>query len=149
MYGRSDNDDYGNGGERDVSSSPNKPLPGSSQHEDFDVFGAAAGVDTQTAGTGQWVRDALDKESNNFFEFVRNSIEEKGEDELSQGEIGQGGEDKCVTFEELFDPEQNSAVVAAQAFYHVLSLATKRRVWVEQMSDLEMIGGEIRIGILA
>lgn len=149
MYGRSDNDDYGNGGEGGISSSPNKPLPGSSQHEDDDVFGAAAGVDTQTAGTSQWVRDALDKEGNNFFEFVRNIIEEKGEDELSQGEIRQGGEDKFVAFEELFDPEQNSAVVAAQAFYHVLSLATKRRVWVEQLSDLEVIGGEIRIGILA
>ncbi|CZR51478.1 related to meiotic cohesin rec8 [Phialocephala subalpina] len=124
--------------------------------DEFEVFGAAAAVDTQTAADSQWLRSALDTESNNFLEYVKNTIDEKGDDELSQDEddldqIGGAGVKggKSITFEELFDPEKNTCMVAAQAFYHVLSLATKKRAWVEQ--DCGMDGmepwGEIRIGV--
>lgn len=134
---------------------------------DFEMFGQAANVDTQTAGTSQWVRDALDKESNNFFEYVRNSIDElpdnsrhnspsnNDNNNVDDGEGGvRGGKGKSVTFDELFNVEGNTAVVAAQAFYHVLCLATKRRVWVEQDVGEDESGekvvpwGEIRIGIV-
>jgi meiotic recombination protein REC8, fungi type len=151
MYGR---DDFGSASQ--ASGYGGGARPSSSQAEkEFELFGAAAGVDTQTAGTSQWVREALDKESNNFFEFVRNTISEKAgdelgndEDELAGGMVG-AGEGNYVTFEELFVPEQNSRIVAAQAFYHVLSLATKGRVWVEQSVgfDLEPFG-EIRVGVV-
>jgi meiotic recombination protein REC8 len=151
MYGR---DDFGSASQ--ASGYAGGAGVSSSQAEkEFELFGAAAGVDTQTAGTSQWVREALDKESNNFFEFVRNTIAEKAgdelgndEDELAGGTVGADGEN-YVTFEELFIPEQNSRIVAAQAFYHVLSLATKGRVWVEQSVgvDLEPFG-EIRVSVV-
>ncbi|KAE8442356.1 hypothetical protein EG329_003427 [Mollisiaceae sp. DMI_Dod_QoI] len=169
MYGRSDNEDG--------RSSSQAPAPGlgfanlglgirssgqgggtgfGDEIDEFELFGAAAAVDTQTAAESQWVRTALDRESENFLEYVRNSIEERSGDELA---LGDGDEDegddvfeeksRTVTFEQLFDPERNTCMVAAQAFYHVLSLATKRRVWVEQ----EVVGmepwGEIRIGVLS
>jgi hypothetical protein len=48
----------------------------------------------------------------------------------------------------LFVPNNNTCIVAAQAFYHVLCLATKNRVWVQQATeDLEPFG-EIRIGVI-
>jgi meiotic recombination protein REC8 len=148
MYGR---DDFGSASQ--ASGYGGGARPSSSQAEkEFELFGVAAGVDTQTAGTSQWVREALDKESNNFFEFVRNTISEKAGDELGDeltGGMADAGGENYVTFEELFVPEQNSRIVAAQAFYHVLSLATKGRVWVEQSVgvDLEPFG-EIRLGVV-
>ena len=125
------------------SSSQNEAI----ESEEFEFYGAAANVDSQTAGTSQWLRTVLDKESNNFLEYVKNSIDEKKGDELSGGdELDNKGR---VTFEELFDPKKYSHVVAAQAFYHVLSLATKHLVWVDQVvnEDFEPFD-EISIGVV-
>ena len=154
MYGRSDND-----AESEVARSKRGESLAhgvSFSQAEFEIFGPAAQVDTQTAGNSQWVRDALDRESGNFFQYVGNTISEKQGDELGGDDAdevggGEGAEETFVTFEELFDPKQNSAMVAAQAFLHVLSLATKARVWVEQELDEEKMEpfGEIRIGILA
>jgi hypothetical protein len=123
--------------------------PSLSQVE-FEVFGPAAQVDTQTAGDSQWVRDILAREAGNFFEYVLNTIPEKAGDELDDDEmeVGIPGQSMSVTFEELFDPRSNSQIVAAQAFYHVLTLATRSRVWVEQDGEMEPFGS-IRIGITA
>jgi hypothetical protein len=86
------------------------------------------------------VREALDREALNFLEYVRHSIMTTADDVQS------------VTFEQLFEPRRNSRIVAAQAFYHVLSLATKGRVWVTQGLEGEGeeggVWGEIRMGIL-
>ncbi|EKD12303.1 uncharacterized protein L3040_000228 [Drepanopeziza brunnea f. sp. 'multigermtubi'] len=148
MYGRSDD---GLGMSSQISALA--PRFGTSSQagagDDFEIFGAAADVDTQTAGSSQWMKDVMDRESNNFFEYVKNTIEEKSGDELGDEDVEV--ESKTVTFEELFATASNSSVVAAQAFYHVLSLATKRRVWVEQDVDAELLEpfGEIRIGVLA
>jgi meiotic recombination protein REC8 len=132
-----DDDDQGRG-----------PEPSFSQME-FEIFGPAAQVDTQTAEDSQWVRDALAREAGNFFEYVLNTISEKGRDVLGEEErhVGAAEKDMFVTFEELFDPTRNSRIVAAQAFYHVLSLVTKNRVWVEQAGDVEPFG-PIRIGVI-
>lgn len=119
--------------------------PSLSQAE-FEMFGPAAQVDTQTAGDSQWVRDVLAQEAGNFFEYVLNTISEKAGDD-GEGPTAVAAKDKFVTFEELFDPTSNSRIVAAQAFYHVLSLATKNRVWVEQDGDMEPFG-LIRIGVV-
>ncbi|KAH7336203.1 hypothetical protein BKA65DRAFT_402806 [Rhexocercosporidium sp. MPI-PUGE-AT-0058] len=117
--------------------------------DEFEMFGVAAGVDTQTAGSSQWMKDVMDRESNNFFEYVKNTIEEMSSDELGEDD-DDGTQQKTVTFEELFVPENNSCIVAAQAFYHILSLATKRKVWVEQDVDEDLLipFGEIRIGVV-
>lgn len=123
------------------------PEPTLSQVE-FEVFGPAAQVDTQTAGDSQWVRDILAQEAGNFFEYVVNTISEKAGDELGISELDTAiaERENVVTFEQLFEPASNSRIVAAQAFYHVLSLATKNRVFVEQDGDMEPFGS-IRIGI--
>ncbi len=148
MYGRSDNFDSPLGA-AGVSSGSSQG-GGGSPNEEFEIFGAAAQVDTQTAGTSQWVRDALHRESENFLEYLQNSIEEKFGDELGdeQDFDVEGREEKSVGFEELFEPGKNTCIVAAQAFYHVLCLATKRRIWVEQGAhDFEPFG-EIKIGVV-
>lgn len=146
MYGRSD--DGADGGS--MLPPPRSSRKGySSSQVEFEMFGPAAQVDTQMAATSQWVSDILDRESGNFFEYVRNTIAEKGGVELLDG--GEQVVEGEVTFEELFDPFVNSAAVAAQAFYHVLSLATKGKVWVDQdegeAEEAEPFG-EIRIGVL-
>lgn len=117
---------------------------------EFQVFGPAAQVDTQTAWNSNWVRDILAREAENFFEYVLNTISEKAGDEVDDDEMegGIAGRDMSVTFEELFDPRSNSQIVAAQAFYHVLTLATKSRVCVRQDGDMEPFGS-IRIRVTA
>ncbi|KAN0119757.1 hypothetical protein V8E51_001965 [Hyaloscypha variabilis] len=150
MYGR-DDEDNASGSQPHAFGGPGGAT--SSQaggHDDFEMYGAAAAVDTQTAGSSQWVKQALDRESENFFEYVKNTISEKLGDELGDDDpLGaQEFAEKSVTFEELFVPNNNTCIVAAQAFYHVLCLATKNRVWVQQAAeDLEPFG-EIRIGVV-
>lgn len=165
MYGRDDELSQSAGVGRAPSSShahgfESQDASRAGAEDDFELFGRTANVDTQTAGTSQWVRQALDRESNNFFDYVRNTIEEKTPDELGDDDDGSharegegegiaGRDARTVTFQELFDEERNSAMVAAQAFYHVLCLATKHRVWVVQDEGAgdDILGGEIRIGV--
>ncbi|PVH85014.1 hypothetical protein DL98DRAFT_452409 [Cadophora sp. DSE1049] len=149
MYGR---DDDGLGSASQASGFHPGGIRTSSQTgggDDFEIFGVAAGVDTQTAGSSQWMKDVMDRESNNFFEYVKNTIEEKSTDELGDEDDAEP-QPKTVTFEELFVPEKNSCIVAAQAFYHILSLATKRKVWVEQDVDDDLLVpfGEIKVGVV-
>ncbi|KAG4436529.1 hypothetical protein IFR05_008003 [Cadophora sp. M221] len=150
MYGR---DDDGLGSASQASSFHPSGFRSSAHAisgDDFEIFGAAAGVDTQTAGSSQWMKDVMDRESNNFFEYVKNTIEEKSTDELGDDADAEPQQQQTVTFEELFIPENNSCIVAAQAFYHILSLAIKRKVWVEQDIDDDLLipFGEIRIGVI-
>ncbi|KAF4629985.1 hypothetical protein G7Y89_g8157 [Cudoniella acicularis] len=148
MYGR-DDDFESMGGDLGVSSSRGGTAPLVNEDE-FEIFGPAANVDTQTAGTSQWVRQALDRESNNFFEYVKNTIEEKSSDELEGDEFADVAKGGVVTFDELFDPEANTAIVAAQAFYHVLGLVTKGKVRVEQEGVEELKPfGTIKISVLS
>jgi hypothetical protein len=150
-YGRSDdpiinnnnnNDDENDDDDAILRRHAHPLLNSSSSHPDlsFEIFGPSANVDTQTAANSQWVREALDREALNFLEYVRHSIMTTADDVQS------------VTFEQLFEPRRNSRIVAAQAFYHVLSLATKGRVWVTQGLEGEGeeggVWGEIRMGIL-
>ena len=149
MYGR---DGEGPGSASQASGFHHGSMRTSSQAgeaDDFEIFGAAANVDTQTAGSSQWMKDVMDRESKNFFDYVKNTIEEKSTDELGKDDDAEP-QQKTVTFEDLFVPEKNSCIVAAQAFYHILSLATKRKVWVEQHVDDELLipFGEIRIGVV-
>jgi meiotic recombination protein REC8 len=120
----------------------------------FEAFGPSALVDTQTAQNSQWLADALENESKNFLEFVRASGEEyyaeviarrivAEEDRLKELKNGGGKmrdvvsrEEKkgkrAVPFVTMFPEESTSKMVAAQAFLHVCTLATKGEVYVEQ-----------------
>ncbi|KFY07064.1 hypothetical protein V492_07483 [Pseudogymnoascus sp. VKM F-4246] len=110
------------------------------EDEEFEALGPSAAVDTQTAQNSQWVADALETESLNFLEFVRSSHAEVEEDfyDLEDHDIDNGPKEKWVGFERLFPPRDSSRVVAAQAFLHVLGLATKNLLKVTQEE-----GGEI------
>ncbi|KAH8597698.1 hypothetical protein B0O99DRAFT_507277 [Bisporella sp. PMI_857] len=150
MYGRSDNDDDAILRVKDEDH--NDILSSQAATAEFEIYGPAAQVDTQTAASSQWVREALDRESGNFLDYVRNSITEKFGVEAEADELSIDERRNCVTFEELFNPANNSRIVASQAFYHVLSLATKRKIWVEQDIDGKADGyepfGEIRISAM-
>lgn len=110
--------------------------------EEYEVFGAAAAVDTQTAGTAAWMRSTLDSESMNFLSFVEAAIQEKvavnktqeqnGQEQDEDEGDGTTGEKSFVDFATLLPPTQNSAVVAAQGLLHVLSLGTKAMLQVGQ-----------------
>jgi len=104
----------------------------------FELYGAAAGVDTQTAAQSQWQRAALDAESSNFLAFIEYGIEEeqKRVDDRVVGDVG---------FEELLPPGSNSKMVASQGLLHVLSLVTKNLCVAMQ----EVAFGEIRLGLVA
>lgn len=111
--------------------------------EDFELYGPAAGVATQTAAESQWVRAALDQESTNFLDFVKAQLaggDDDDDDDLA-GEQGRAS----VAFHELLPPSRHTRIVAAQAFLHVLVLAGKGLLQVEQ----EVGYGPIRMEVAA
>ncbi|USW48449.1 Putative rad21/Rec8-like protein [Septoria linicola] len=90
--------------------------------DEFELFGAAAQVDTQTAAQTQWQKAALTGESANFLDFVQAAIDDNED-------LDQAGK---VDLDGLLPPESNSHIVAAQAFLHVLTLGTRGALKVEQ-----------------
>lgn len=123
-------------------------LPGSTaglaltEDENFELFGPAAQVDTQTTAESQWLRTILDSESANFLEFVKTGIEELDQQrqaaplgsEVDDGLIG------SIDFEQLLPPQTNTRVVAAQGLLHVLALVTKNTLSAVQDETFGPIG---------
>ncbi|KAI7656155.1 hypothetical protein KC318_g12583, partial [Hortaea werneckii] len=102
--------------------------------DDFELYGPAAQVDTQTAAQSQWQRAALDSESTNFFSFVQAAIAEA---DVARAAVALGDEemeemDGSVEFSTLLPPEHNTNIVAAQGLLHVLALGTKHLLNVQQ-----------------
>lgn len=119
------------------------PLPGDGQDLGFSSeFGAHAGAPVQEASTSQFMRDALDREGRNFLGFVENVAADRGEDD-------EHDEDRrWVEFDGLFEPQDRTRAVVAQAFLHVLTLATKGQIKVKQDAQEKNIPfGEIRVGV--
>ncbi|KAI4204959.1 MAG: hypothetical protein LQ350_000811 [Teloschistes chrysophthalmus] len=100
--------------------------------DDFQLYGPAAGVDTQTAAQSQWMRATLDAESKNFLAFIKAEVAGKAAQE-EEGAVTMMT--RGVFFEELLPPETNSKIVAAQGLLHTLTLATKGLVQVRQEED--------------
>lgn len=110
---------------------PDQPIPAPSdsgqgildlpmmESDDFELYGPAAAVSTQEAAESQWVRSALDSEAHNFLGFLGERLETDAERHE-------------IAFEELLPPSQNRAIVAAQGLLHVLSLASKELISVNQ-----------------
>lgn len=94
--------------------------------EEFELYGPAAGVNTQTAQQSQWLSGILERESRNFLDFVSVRLEEKAEAQEHQGAV------ESITLEELLPPDQNTRVVASQAFLHLLTLATRGLLEIQQ-----------------
>ena len=114
----------------------NLPIGGGSSalgdDDNFELYGPAAGVTTQTAAESQWIRATLDAESNNFLEFVKVQVAERSgaleEDELA----AEPDQDGSISFEVLLPPTQHTKIVAAQALHHTLALAMKGLLNVQQ-----------------
>jgi meiotic recombination protein REC8 len=134
---RLDDLDFPANGSNNVADAPERqmlPLT-DTQAEEFEIFGPTAAVDTQTAQDSYWIKEALARESLNFLEYVKNTLLEQEIDEMEDDSLMGGVETtkaREVSFETLFPPESNSMMVAAQAFHHVLTLATKNLLHVKQ-----------------
>lgn len=76
---------------------------------------------------------ALDVESHNFFDFVAAGV-------ATMQRVDE--EANAITFATLLPPEEHRKDVAAQAFLHVLTLASRELIEVAQEAD----GGNITIG---
>lgn len=113
--------------------------------DEFELFGPAAQVDTQTAAHSQWQRTILDSESLNFLSFVQAGIEER--DQARQQAVI-GDEDGqpltgSIDFEVLLPPQNNSNIVAAQALLQLLALGTKNLLAVEQIKEFGPISMKV------
>lgn len=108
-------------------------MGGFTGEEDFELYGPAAQVDTQTAAQSQWQRAALGAESANFMDFVRSAVDEAKQTADLDEEDDESA--RSISFGDLLPPETNSNVVAAQAFLHVLSLGTKDLLKVQQQES--------------
>jgi len=96
------------------------------------------GSNAQTQSTSQAMRTALDREGQNFLSYVESVAREKGEKENSNNNK------HWVEFESLFEIEDQKRAVVAQAFHHVLSLATKNVIRVRQEGQ----GGNVAFGTI-
>lgn len=117
----------------------NAPLNTQQQEEleaDFEAFGPAAQIDTQTAASRQWIKGVLDVEGRNFLEFVEAEVARLDADDAGDAGDVDGIDDRGrITFETLLPPTTNSAIVAAQGLLHCLALATKALLEVKQVED--------------
>ncbi|EMC94579.1 hypothetical protein BAUCODRAFT_552473 [Baudoinia panamericana UAMH 10762] len=109
--------------------------------EEFEKYGPAAQVDTQTAAQSQWQRAVLDSESINFLGFVQAAIadEEKIRENAGQENENLQAVQGFVEFATLLPAERNSRIVAAQGFLHILTLGTKHLLDVQQDRPFEAI----------
>lgn len=105
-------------------------------------IGAAAGVSTHEASTSQLMRQALDREGRNFLGFVEGFAALRGEGDEHRANL------RWVEFDGLFEKHDKTQAVVAQAFLHVLALATKGQVRVKQegLEENEPFG-KIRLGV--
>ncbi|KAF8250538.1 hypothetical protein K440DRAFT_640093 [Wilcoxina mikolae CBS 423.85] len=100
--------------------------------DQFEFFGPDAEVETQVANT-QWVRETMERESFEFYGFLKKRILEEHEKREIDVDIN------FITFQTLIEPGRNRKIVAAQAFSHTLLLATKGLVTVSQEQPFGII----------
>ncbi|PTB50242.1 hypothetical protein M431DRAFT_125136 [Trichoderma harzianum CBS 226.95] len=132
----------------DRHSDPAEPLFGmddfGSHDSPFQLGGPVGPLDFDQDNT-QVSTQGLDVNSQNFLEYVTEQAAKTGviHDRDPKGR-------RWIKFEELAETGTHSKAVAAQAFLHVLSLATKKIISVQQEGAAAMEPfGTIRIGINA
>ncbi|SMR42052.1 unnamed protein product [Zymoseptoria tritici ST99CH_1E4] len=120
-------------------------ITGMTGDEEFELFGPAAQVDTQTAAQSQWQRATLVGESANFLDFVRSAIEDLDDSRRRVAEeVGEDGASfGTIDFEELLPKNSNSNVVAAQGFLHALTLGTRNMLKLGQEEPFGAITMEV------
>ncbi|KXH62972.1 hypothetical protein CSAL01_03922 [Colletotrichum salicis] len=144
---------------RGSSMPPFEPLHDAQHAHDFDALPFDMPVSQDLASDGpagilvdaqqkcendsQWMRSMLDTASGDFLQWTEEEAKKTGQ--IKDGDVKKNR--RWVEFDDLIEPTKQNHIVAAQAFYHVLSLATKDAITVEQhVADLQPFG-PIRIGI--
>ncbi|KAI4593646.1 hypothetical protein KJ359_009130 [Pestalotiopsis sp. 9143b] len=126
---------------------------GDGGHHSDDSFGSMAGPiathDTpakkeSTQDQNLKLREALDREGNNFLGFVENMMPEHGERRHDEDFERRR---KWIDFDDVFVPRETPRATAAQAFYHVLTLVTKGQMLVEQDGEGKEPFGGIHMGL--
>lgn len=90
--------------------------------EEFEFFGPGINADTQEVKESQWLAEALERQCQNFFGFVKEELARHQEADQAVNSL---------TFEQLV-PLTDSKIVASQAFSHALLLATRNLLKVSQ-----------------
>ncbi|KAL7816350.1 hypothetical protein V8C44DRAFT_322459 [Trichoderma aethiopicum] len=131
----------------DRHSDPAEPLFGlddfGSQDSSFQMGGPVGPLDFDQGNDTQASTQGLDVTSQNFLEYVTEQAEKTG---VTHSRDPRNR--RWIEFEELADPSTHTKAIAAQAFLHVLSLATKNVVSVRQDGVAAMQPfGTLRIGI--
>ncbi|PGG99423.1 hypothetical protein AJ79_08539 [Helicocarpus griseus UAMH5409] len=125
-------------------------MAGRNHQDSFEIYGPAAAVDTQTAAESQWLAETLDRESANFFDFVKSKLAEqegeKGEARADADADADADASAEMRFSALLPPASNSRIVATQGFLHTLTLATKGALRVRQEESIRHEDGEEEFG---
>ncbi|KDN68302.1 hypothetical protein CSUB01_06912 [Colletotrichum sublineola] len=111
--------------------------------EDSNLAGVTANAQQEDEYSSQWIRSNLDTASEQFLQWAE-------EEAKKTGQVKEGDDKKTrrwVEFEDLVSPAKDNHVVATQAFHHILTLATKDAISVEQQVDNMQPFGPIRIGL--
>ncbi|KAI1211939.1 Rec8 like protein-domain-containing protein [Annulohypoxylon truncatum] len=120
-----------------------------SDNDVFDEFHLSPQAQKQPSGQGQGEQKVdswptLDIEGQNFLSFMHATVRENGERRLDEDfDIDR----RWVAFDDVFVPRETNRATASQAFFHVLSLATKARLDVQQDSEPEVAFGGIWVGV--
>jgi meiotic recombination protein REC8 len=90
------------------------------------------------------IRDntVADRESQNFLDFVKRIAKERG-----QTQAFHGVQCRWVAFEDVFEPPDDGRAVVTQAFFNVLSLASRNIIKVRQHDPKAIPYGSIYLGI--
>ncbi|KAF9879517.1 dolichyl-di-phosphooligosaccharide-protein glycotransferase [Colletotrichum karsti] len=112
-------------------------------YDEAQPAGLLDGIEQQNQDDAQWSRSIMDTASQDFLNWTEEHIKNTG-----FAKMGDPNENRrWVKFEDLCEPGQRDHTIAAQAFYHILSLATKNVISVEQdVEDLQPFGA-IRVGV--
>lgn len=136
------------GGERDEQQAAGEPPSDDYQgfgddYDSFQLHGPGAGVATQTVAQTQWMKSTLDREAQNFLEFVKVELaalplpaaragRDLDEEEDEAASTSAAPSRPVIEFEQLLPPGQHTTLVAAQALHHILALTTKGLMNVQQ-----------------
>ncbi|KAH6630460.1 hypothetical protein B0J18DRAFT_448644 [Chaetomium sp. MPI-SDFR-AT-0129] len=121
----------------------------------------AANTQHAAATTSQEMHTALDREGRNFLDYVATVARDKGAPTSPSSRTNNNNKNDnkndntntntkqwTVPFEALFEGEDCKKAVVAQAFYHVLSLATKNVLRVRQEGQGGLVPyGRIHLGV--
>lgn len=111
--------------------------------EGLQSAGFVADAQEEDENESEWTRSNLESASREFLLWTEEEAKTIGQ--VKEGDRNENR--RWVDFDSLVEPTKQNHVVAAQAFYHILSLATKNAISVEQEVEEMQAFGSIRIGV--